>query len=178
MRYTSLMQIQQDAVLAAPRKFSLVQLFGVLAVSLIPIFGGCSSLPPLDTPSGKPEVFIEGATKAQVMELLVLEVMGWGYSVSEQTDFSLVFIKDADDLGAQLLFGSQYNSTPQKQLRCTLAQTESGVKLVGRFSIVTNPGSGLEKGNDLSDSPKAAHDVQGIFLLVKEQVEGSADIER
>lgn len=150
---------------------------GTFTVALIPVLGSCSSLPPLDTPSGKPEVFIEGATKAQVMELLVIEVMGWGYSVSEQTDFSLLFIKDADDLGSQLLFGSQYNSTPQKQLRCTLAQTGSGVNLVGRFAIVTNPGSGFEKGNDLSGNTEAAHDIQAVFLRVKEQLEGSDPLE-
>ena len=69
--------------------------------------------PPLNTPSGRPEIFVKGAHKKVVLDELVLHVSGWGYSVAKQTDYSIVFTKYDDSLRAQLMFGSQFNMTPK-----------------------------------------------------------------
>lgn len=131
---------------------------------------GCQSVPPLNTPAGRPMVFIEGAKKPDVMEATVAEAMNNGYVVAEQTDFSLLLVKDADDFGSQFLFGSQFNRTPQKQFRCSLAETDGGVKLTGAFAIVTNPGSSFAKSTNLTTGSQAAHDIQDLFQRVRSQV--------
>ena len=140
----------------------------VALIGLSSFFTGCVA--PLKTPSGRPEIFIKGATKPEVMEQIVLETMNFGYAVQEQTDYSILVVTDADDFSSQMFFGSQFNSTPQKQLRCSLAQTASGVRVMGTFAVVTNPGSGYAKKTDMSKS-EGAHQIQAIFEKIRERLE-------
>lgn len=136
---------------------------------------GCQSLPPLHTPSGRPEVLIHGATKAEVMDAIITSAMDRGYGVLDQSDSMLVLAKNADDFASQFLFGSEHNVTPQKQLRCSVAVTSEGVRVVGNFSIVTNPGRAFASATPASPRSKAAHQIQDLFETIRDALEGRAN---
>lgn len=119
----------------------------------------------LDTQSGRPEVDIPGVSKKQAVDAIITREMEKGWDLKTQTDSMLVFGKRINNLGAALLFGSQYDRTPEGRLRFTLVETESGVKIYVKIEMITNPGSAYERvteGTSAEDLEKGQYALEEI----------------
>jgi len=140
-----------------------------VVAALLLFITGCVS--PLNTPSGCPEVFISGASAQTVSNHLVSAWIGAGYSVEQQTASSILLTRDADDIATQLFFGSEFNTTPQCQLRLNIVPVGMSTKVVANYAVVTNPGSAFAKRTDFSKSSKAAHQIQESLDRLRTQLE-------
>ena len=97
-----------------------------LSITFIPIifmFIGCATSRPMNTPSGRPEVTIKNATKKDVTDALVSQMASQGFTIKSVSDYNVVFSKALDSFSAQLLFGSQYDVTPEHRPSFMVVET-------------------------------------------------------
>ena len=124
--------------------------FNLLIVFLLSIatLGCASPRPPLDTPSGKPEIIIQGVSKKQVVDLLVNNKLAEGFQIKAVTSYALVIQRDIDDFNAQVIYGSDYDRTPAARVTYNFVDTQEGVRVFSKSEIITNPDSNYEKSSD------------------------------
>ena len=115
-----------------------------IILSLVLIYG-CATTRPLSTPSGKPDITISNATKKQVTDALVSQMLNQGFNIKSSSDYNIVFTKPLDNLAAQLLLGSRYDSTPEHRASFMLVESGAGVRIVLTNQAITNPGSAFPK---------------------------------
>lgn len=122
----------------------------LLPVFVLLVATGCAQAPiqPLGTPSGRPEVLITGATKKEIVDTLVGEVLATGMQLKRMDEYSAVFGKRDESFGAALLFGSRYDSTPEMRVTFNFVDVPGGVRVYCTGAMVTNPGSSFERVND------------------------------
>lgn len=113
---------------------------------------GCAAPQRLATPSGSPEVLVEGAGKKQVADRLAGTLVGMGFQVRAANDYQLTFGKPVDSPMLQSLYGSQFNRVPELRHEYALVDVPGGIRVLGHAKIVTNPGSGFEKTEDLTQA--------------------------
>lgn len=141
----------------------------ILCAAALALVTGCAApQAPLNTRSGKPEIFIEGVTRQQVADELVDSLSGQGLTMRTVSDYQIVAGQLAGDLGARVLHGSRYDSVPEYRLSYTMVELPGGVRVYGRAAIVTNPGSGFERVNDMTERVK--HDVQDMLNRLRSQL--------
>ncbi|MDG4475644.1 hypothetical protein [Thiovibrio frasassiensis] len=133
---------------------------------------GCASVQPLNTPSSKPEVTIPNGQKKAVIDKITNMMLGRGYKIKNINEYSAVFGKPLQSTGAAILFGSQFNTTPEGRISYNIVDTTKGVRVIGTLEVVTNPGSGLERVTDLSQNSKNAHEYQQLLEEVAASFEG------
>lgn len=144
----------------------------ITLVALTLLLVGCAAPPPpLSTSSGRPEVFLAATTKKQVMDRIVSAGLGRGLQIKSSNDYGVVLAKKAEGVAAAFLYGSRYDSTPELRVHFNLVDMNGGVQVYARGEIVTNPGSGFERVNDLTQS--SGQDLQSMLMDLQRAV-GSA----
>jgi hypothetical protein len=123
-----------------------------LAITLAAVLAGCAAPPkPLGTPSGRPEVIISGATKKQVADAIVAGALAKGSQIKSVTEYAVVLTQRVQgNLGASLVYGSRYDSTPEVRVTLNMVDVTGGVRVYARGEMVTNPGSAFERVNDVT----------------------------
>lgn len=116
----------------------------LIAASLVCLVG-CATTPKLNTPSSKPEVIIPNVEKKAVIDALTNAMISRGYTIQSATDYSMVFGKRVDTMGARLAYGSRYDGVPEARVSFAIMDTSEGVRIVTNLVAVTNPGSAFEK---------------------------------
>lgn len=134
------------------------------------LLAGCAPLQPLQTPSGRPEVVISGATKKQVLDLLVAEMLANGAQVKQVHEYGAVFGKRDDSFTGALLFGSRYDSTPEMRLTFNVVEASGAVRVFCNAAMVTNPGSAFERVSDVTGG-KTANDIQAMLERLKTRLQ-------
>jgi membrane-associated protease RseP (regulator of RpoE activity) len=104
----------------------------------------------INTQSGKPEVSISNVPKKRIADELVNQMLSQGFSVKSSSDYSIVFIKPLDNVGASLLLGSRYDVTPEHRVIMNIVESNNIVRIVANNQAITNPGSAFERVTDLS----------------------------
>lgn len=127
---------------------------------------GCVTVPPLQTPSQRPEVTIPGVTKKEVIDVLVSEMVASGAQVRQTNDYTAVFSKRDTSLGGALVYGSKYDSFPETRLTFNFVDTSGGIRVFCNAAMITNPGSAFERVNDVTGG-KTAHEMQGMLERLK-----------
>lgn len=141
--------------------FSLfILLMAILVVS------GCATVPPLQTPSQRPEVTISGSTKKEIFDILVNEMLASGAQIKQMNDYSVVFAKRDTSLGGSILYGSRYDSTPEMRITYNLVEINGATRVFCNAAMVTNPGSGFERVNDVTGG-KLAYEIQAMLERLK-----------
>lgn len=138
----------------------------VLTTALV----SCTTLPPLDTPSGRPEIFINGVVKSEALNTVVALASTRGFFVAQQTNFSLLLTRESENFLVDALLGSRFNRVPQYQLRINAVDIDDGVQLSASMAIVSNPGSAFASSTGVSKSGRAAHDLQTFLEQVKQKL--------
>jgi membrane-associated protease RseP (regulator of RpoE activity) len=119
-------------------------------VVLIYFLSGCATIPtvpPLDTPSGKPEVIISNATKKEIINAIINYMLNLKYQIHSQSDHLIVFSQRIKSFAAGLIYGSRYDPTPESRISFTLVENNSNIRVIGTAEIITNPGSAFERRN-------------------------------
>ena len=145
----------------------------IRVVALALLLSGCfAHMQPLNTPSGKPQVYIAGVTAQTVIDDLVNNVMtaGSGAYVQEATDRRVVFVREETGMGAAMLYGSSYDATPQSRLIFTVTPYQDGVNVFANGFMVTNPGTAFERSTDVMYG-KDARDIQAALEAIKSRLE-------
>jgi hypothetical protein len=125
-----------------------------------------------NTPSGRPEVTIQGATPDQAGAEITNAMLDTGFTPNDNTSkFSLSFDKPVTNLLAAALLGSQYDSTPNSRIIYTITPSGSGTRIVATLAIITNPHSAFEHPTNMNNSQDSAS-VQGILDRLKVHFEG------
>ena len=127
---------------------------GVLFLGLV----GCATMPDvmLNTPSGRPEVSIQNATKKQVMDAIINRELSKSWDLKSQSDSLLVFSHKVTGFAAALAYGSQYDSTPEQRGTFTLVDSGNVIRVLLKVEMVTNPGSAYERTSDVTLGKNAA----------------------
>jgi hypothetical protein len=113
-------------------------------VALCAMVAGCQTAQALATASGKPEVTIRakaGAVKARLLSL----AMDRRFSVTKDTEYLLQLDKPTENLGAAILLGSRYDSTPSERFVFTIAPIGDSVRVEASSMFVTNPVSAFKR---------------------------------
>lgn len=128
----------------------------MLIVATAAAMAGCATPPPrLDTPSGNPEVTIQGVARKQVVDKIVDTLTARGMTMQKIDEYNVVAGKRAEnDFSSQVLFGSRYDSVPEYRVSFTLIERPPAVKVYARVAIVTNPGSAFERPTDMTDQQR------------------------
>lgn len=106
---------------------------------------GCVSAVNHATPSGKVEATYEARYEETVAGMITDYMINNGYSVKEASKRVIVFEKPIDDIVTAMLYGSEYNSTPNSRVSYSINTYNEKTRVVASFFVVTNPGSGFEK---------------------------------
>ncbi|EYS89485.1 hypothetical protein CF68_33205 [Cupriavidus sp. SK-4] len=124
---------------------------GAVAIGLV----GCAAPPPLYTDSGKPEVSIPNTNRRQVIDAIVDMAHQSEARVKSATDYSVVLGRKMDgnsagDFVAAVLFGSNYDRTPEARTTFNVLELSGGTKVYASADLVTNPGSAFERTQNLT----------------------------
>ncbi|WP_299941174.1 hypothetical protein [uncultured Nitratireductor sp.] len=131
-------------------KIAAVALMGVL-------MAGCQTTSNEPLPSNS---FTFNSSKQVAKEAIVSTYMSRGFNIVRDSDLQLVMDRPAsDNFGAQLLFGSNWNSVPNARITATLLG-DNPTKVTVQQAVVTNPGTGFERVMDLSQNPDARKQLQ------------------
>lgn len=102
---------------------------------------------------GPPEAVVLGATKKQVIDLLVRSKLEKRMQVRDVSEYGFTAIGRLEgNFAASLLFGSRYDTVPAARLQYSVVEVPGGVKVFVRAEIVTNPGSGFERSTDMTSA--------------------------
>lgn len=140
------------------------------AVCFLLLLSGCATVPPPNTPSQRPEVTIAGASKKEILDVLMAEMLSSGAQVKRVDDYSVVFAKPDSSFGGALLFGSRYDSTPEMRVTYNLVEMGNAIRVFCNAAMVTNPGSAYERVSDVTGG-KLAHEIQAMLERLKSRVQ-------
>lgn len=142
----------------------------IRALLWVLIIFGCASPVVHNTPSGKVEVTINGVNTDAVKARLVNEMLNIGYSITQDTPHVITFDAPVENALGAILYGSEYDSTPNARISYTLVQAAMATRVVADIAVITNPGSPFERRRDFNhgqDSPT----FQTILDRIKSEME-------
>lgn len=114
---------------------------GLAAVGLT----GCTEPVTHATASGKPEVVVRGRNSEWVKGKLVNSMLNRGYSISNDTGYTIAFDRPVQNAFAAALLGSSYDSSPNTRVTFSTAEVSGGTRVVADLAVITNPGSAFER---------------------------------
>jgi len=158
--------MRQRSVLAAPL------LLGSLLVH------GCAGIPPLETPSGRPEILIRGGSRKGATDGISVRLLPNGWKIKEASEYVAVFGKRADSFGAAFLYGSRYDAIPEARMTFTMVDTDEGLRVFCVMEMVTNPGSAFERVSDLTAAEGGPHCQNALEEMQAEMLSGRDKEER
>jgi len=97
------------------------------------------------TQTSKPEVFVSGVNKKDVMNALVQAMEANGYILNNNTDFYMVFGKRVEDFTTVLLYGSSGGGAPELRIQYSISEVNKGTQVRANLWMVTNPGTEHER---------------------------------
>lgn len=123
--------------------------------------------PAIQTPSGRPEVFVPGVSSKDVSNRLVQRLLPQGFHVVRMDDYQAVFGRRDERVLVQMLAGSAMNQYPEDRFLFTFAPEAGGTRVFVREEIVSNPGSAFENPTPL-DSKKNYLALQQLLEQMRE----------
>lgn len=123
----------------------------------------CQASAPLWTASGRPEMEIRTAARAEVLQCLVETLGLHGFELLAARECTAIFSKPAEDTETRLLMGARKGQACAFRVTCELGESEGGVTIVGDIQLVSNPGTEHQRVKDYSRESEIAHEVQGAL---------------
>lgn len=112
-----------------------------VALSLC-LLTGCAAAP---VEEFRPAEISAPAPAAELRARLLAVVIARGYSVTRETQSTLVVDKPSDNLAANVLLGSRMRPQVNARVTFTFIESAGRTRVVTELVIVTNPGTGLEQ---------------------------------
>lgn len=89
--------------------------------------------PPLNTPSGKPEVTINSSDRSAVKGALINVLMTNGYSIDQDSDFTLLVSKEVPEGKAimyQAMYGNANSSAPRISIQISMGTVNGQTRVM------------------------------------------------
>ena len=134
---------------------------------------GCAAPVAHMTASGKPEVTIQRTTADAIKSAIVNRMVNGGYRITKDTPYEVAFDRPVQNIAAQVLLGSKYDSQPNARVSYMIATIGADVRIVTDIAIITNPGSPFEQRTEMNNSQDSS-DVQRLLNEIKYTVEPKA----
>lgn len=99
----------------------------LLAAAAALVFFGCATPVEHATPSKRPETTIPGAKVSEVKAELVSRMVDFGYSPTKTSGLVLAFERPSDSIAAALIYGSDYDRTPNARISYTIVELRGSV---------------------------------------------------
>ena len=106
----------------------------------------------MNVQSRRPEVIIHNSNVYTLKNALAYAFTDAGFSIGGSNDFQLQLEKHVDSPLASVVYGSQYNTTPDMRLTFSFIQLGADTRVIGDMAIITNPHSAFEDRTELQDS--------------------------
>jgi hypothetical protein len=113
------------------------------------------------TPSGSPEVIIENASLEEVQDILVRQMIIWGFVIERRWDKAITFEKQETRLVYRS--GVEYPETTKFRVTFNLGEESDGVWMMAKVLVTSDPGTDYEKTVDESFGGPLARDIQNFF---------------
>lgn len=136
---------------------------GLIALSLL--VAGCAH-GQLDTPSGRPEIFIENASLEEVSEACLAFLVKEGYEIEESSPHLVLGSKRVGSTAYNLLFRSAFDPVVLERCRLVLIKNKDGVTVYLYEQHIINRGSHLERTETL-DRQKHYEAAQARIQTIK-----------
>lgn len=144
-----------------------LSLFVVFALS------GCATLPPPQTPSGRPEITLSNVNAACVRSKTANALVDGGFAIKTMNDYSLIAERKVTSGMAAFLYSTQMSGNPDERVTITFIPNGSAVRMVWNAAYVSNAGTGFEKSTPI---PASQNDEQ-MLLQIKPKIESSCPIQ-
>lgn len=126
------------------------------------LFGCAAQGPPINTASGRPEVFIPNIAPQRVRAALIDRGIADGWTLDKDTESTVSFVKRSDNALASVLLASNYDTNVMDRVRFTVIGINGGTKMYASEEFVTNHGSAFEKITPLNNN-KNSQGLQNIL---------------
>lgn len=120
-----------------------------------------TSLPALQTPSGKPEVTVSGISKKAVVDAIANEMLTRGYTIDSVDDYVAVFTKRRN--WRKYRDGKWGDSVVERRVTLNVVETAGAVRVVANLEVVSDPGKESERTSSPGGASGAAHDMQNTL---------------
>ena len=132
----------------------------------------CASKLHLNTPSGKPEIFIKNTQKKEIKNVIIDKMLSYGFILKRESENILVFYKFDENteraVVIQSLLGSSSLELPEFRYIFNFIDYNNGIKIVVNVFYVVD-----SEVIDLSKNSKPAFQVQEFLLSLKKQFESN-----
>ena len=126
-----------------------------LVAPLLACLSGCATIQPAPTASGRPEILVPGGREA-VKQKFMAWALRTGTKIESESASQVVVSAPMQNLGAQLIYGSNFNRVPVARYRYTFLPEGSSTRVFSQGEVVTNPGSAFEQSTPVEQTdPKA-----------------------
>ena len=140
--------------------------FGVLVFFL----SGCATMGRLQTPSGRPEVSIEGTTIKDATNACVSSLSANGWQIEQAADYMVQAVHTSDNMTVDFMWGSSYDfHQTWYRMIFTFVKESNGVRIYGVQQVVANRGTGFEKVLQLT-SQKAYESTQSYLEQIRNTI--------
>ena len=133
----------------------------------------CVAAPPIETASGRPEVFVDGVDTEQTQARILQAFMQRGWMVKSESKSQLVFWRENEDVLANALLGSRYDPTTTFEARIVISAMNGGSQVYAQAALITNEGSAFESRSDLSKG-KGGYDLWQFLLQIESELESTS----
>jgi hypothetical protein len=116
-----------------------------MAMAITSVLTGCATVGHLQTPSGRPEVFIEGVTLKDATNACVSMLSANAWQIEQASDYMVQAVHTSDNAMVDFMWGSSYSYHQTfYRLIFTFSQEANGVRVYGTQHVVGNKGTGFE----------------------------------
>lgn len=125
-----------------------VLLIGAVSSALL----GCRTT--YDTASGRPEITV-ARSAGEVKTAIASYLLNRGFRVIKDTDLQVVAERQTQNIGAALLFNTEFGGLPTERVTITFLSSGGNTRVVSEVAVVSNAGSAFEKVTQMTNSPIA-----------------------
>lgn len=138
----------------------------VLALIVCLFAAACTTTPPKG-----PLTHVFQATNTEAKTGVVTAFTEAGYIIVRDTQFQLIMDRPiTGNLGASLVFGSNFNSTPNARVNLTFTG-DSPTTVRTNLQVITNPNSGFEQAVQLTENVDARRQIDARMVRARMVIE-------
>jgi hypothetical protein len=128
-----------------------MKLTHINVLSMAMALTGCATVPPLNTPSGQPELTIRGKSMDEVQAALVQMCQAENMNLEDTQKYMVSCSYPSNDFGLELVLGSSYNNKPQVLIRFnTIPQPDKSIRMTAKGIASSTSTMGGKQQIDLS----------------------------
>lgn len=132
------------------------RIYCFLILTVVLLFNACTTQIKHNTPSGRPEITINGQVGKRIQAEIMNLVLNNGYDLKSSTNTLMIFERPVKDMFFRMLLASNYDSKPATRITIIIIETANSTRIIASFVAVTNPGSAFERILSLNNNPDTA----------------------